>query len=91
MFQTAKNVGASVVLVSEQGRNQGEDNGWFNDLSDKAALYVTKMTMIEVVVPPENGFHWLQIGDIRIYSVYWSTNVLLSTFEDFLLRLKMSV
>lgn len=91
MVETAKEYECDIILVSEQCRNGGEEYGWYNDQSHRAAIYVTKEVAIEAVGPPESGFRWLQIGGIRVYSVYWSPTVTLASYADFLERLEASV
>jgi len=56
-------------------------------------LFVNNNVLIEVIGPPENGFRWLQIAGLRVYSVYWSPafSVTLASFTDFLTRLELSI
>lgn len=50
-----------------------------------------KEVAIDIVGPAEVSFRWLQIGGVRIYSVYWSPNVTLASFANFLVRLETSI
>lgn len=54
-LQTAIDVGAEVIIFSEQCGNQGENHGWFDSI-DRSTIFVDNSVLIEVVGPPENGF-----------------------------------
>lgn len=56
MMNTARDFESDFFVVSKQCRNQSEDDGWFNDTSHKAALYVAKEVLIEVVGPRKMVF-----------------------------------
>jgi len=92
MLVTAREMDADVIIISEHCRNQGEDHGWFDNSSGRCTLYVNDSVLIEVIGPPENGFRWLQIAGLQVYSVYWppASSVSLSSFTDFLTRLEGS-
>jgi len=70
MLQTVREMDVDVIIISEHCRNQGEDHGWFDDSSGRCTLFVNNNVLIEVIGPPENGFRWLQISGLRVYSVY---------------------
>ncbi|KAL5237090.1 hypothetical protein ACI65C_004500 [Semiaphis heraclei] len=93
MMQTAREMDADVIIISEHCRNQGEDHGWFDDSSSRCTLFVNDNIPIEVIGPPENGFRWLQIAGLRLYSVYWppASSVTLTSYADFLARLEGSI
>jgi len=89
ILQTAREMDVDVIITSEHCRNQGEDHGWFDDSSGRCTLFVSNNVSIEIIGPPENGFRWLQIDGLRVYSVYWppASIVTLTSFMDFLTRL----
>lgn len=91
MVLTARERNADVVLISEQYRNASEDVGWYSDAAGRAAVYVTGGTTVDAIGPLDNGFRWVQINSIRIYSVYYSPNVTLAEYNIFLNRLETSV
>lgn len=39
-LQTARDVRADVIIMSEQSRNRGEEHGWFDDSSGRSTLLV---------------------------------------------------
>lgn len=40
MIRTAQEIGAKIIIVSEQNRNGEEDEGWFPDSTGHAAIFV---------------------------------------------------
>lgn len=46
MLQTAREMDADVIIVSEHCSNQGEDHGWFNDSSGRCTLFVNDNVLI---------------------------------------------
>jgi len=86
MLQTTREIDVDVIIISEHCRNQGEDHGWFDDSSGRCTLFVNSNIPIEVIGPLDNGFRWLQIAGLRVYSVYWppESSVSLISFMDFL-------
>lgn len=46
---------------------------------------------VNQVGPNDNGFHWIEIPGLRVYSCYWTPNCSIAEFEDFVLRLEQSV
>ncbi|KAL5245969.1 hypothetical protein ACI65C_013377 [Semiaphis heraclei] len=76
--------GGKPTKKTERKTNQGEDHGWFDDSSGRCTLFVNDNIPIEVIGPPENGFRWLQIAGLRLYSVYWppASSVTLTSYAD---------
>jgi len=93
MLQTAREMDIDVIIISEHCRNQGEDHAWFDDSSGRCTLFVNNNVPIEVIGPPENGFRWLQIAGLRVYSVYWppASSATFTSYTDFLTRLEGSI
>lgn len=46
-LQTARDIHAEVIVMSEQSRNQGEVHGWFDDSCGRATLFVEQSIDIE--------------------------------------------
>jgi len=38
MKRTAEKIGADVITISEQNRNEGENNAWYSDVTGRAAV-----------------------------------------------------
>lgn len=69
--QVAEEINADVMVISEPNRNEGEDNAWYPDSTDRAAVAVTDRIPVENPGQPERGFRWVKLSGIRIYSCYW--------------------
>lgn len=80
-----------VLIISEQHRSLQETDGWFADTSNRSAVVVLSGVPVNHVGPQENGFRWIEIPGLRIYSCYWSPNCTIAEYTDFLLRLEMSI
>lgn len=65
---------------------------WHRDASDRAAVAVlTANIPVDDLGAGNNGFVWVAIGGMRIYSCYKSLNTSAVDFEDFLRRLEASI
>ena len=73
---TAKHLGVDVLFICEQYRNKTEEGGWFQDRDGRSAVVVLNPSLprLEKSLANDLGFRWVTIGDIRIYSCYWSPN-----------------
>ncbi|KAF0692078.1 Uncharacterized protein FWK35_00036809, partial [Aphis craccivora] len=89
---TAKHLGVDVLFICEQYRNKTEE-GWFQDRNGRSAVVVLNpnIPILETSLANDLGFRWVTIGDICIYSCYWSPNTDFDRFEDFLSRLEKSI
>lgn len=90
-FASAAEKGTDIIAFSEQYRNGEEENGWYSDAGGRAAIAVLSDQQVQIVGSPQQGFRWIQMRGLRIYSCYCSPNVALSVFEDFLNALEVSV
>jgi len=93
LMATASERGADVLIVSEPYCCGTEDEGWFPDTSSRAAVFIAnpKMRVREIGHRDNDGFRWVALDDIIIYSCYWSPNTDYTSFVDFLDRLEGSV
>jgi len=90
---TAQTLGVDVSLLCEHYRNITDEAGWFQDQEGKSVVAVMNPNppILETSLADYLGFCWVTIGDIRIYSCYWSPNTDFDRFEDFLSRLETSI
>jgi len=88
---TANAKEADVLIICEQHRDRGEDNGWFPDANGRAAIAVLSSISIDAIGRQLPGFRWLEIKGYRLYSCYISPNVTFLEFEAFLVGLEASV
>ena len=93
LMATAGERGADVLIVSEPYRCGTEEEGWFPDSSSRAAVFIANPTMRvrEIGRRDNNGFRWVALDEITIYSCYWSPNTDYTLFVVFLDRLEGSM
>jgi len=93
LMATANDRGADVIIISEPYRSRSEEEEWFPDITNKAAVVIANSTTrVREVGPRKNaGFRWVTLDEVTIYSCYWSPNTEYTLFVDFLDRLEGSV
>lgn len=82
-----------VMIISEYyryERNINEAHGWYCDKSCRAAIVNCNNTQSRED-NAENGFTWITIQNLRIYTCYISSNTTLIEYENWLARLEMSI
>lgn len=82
-----------IIIVSEQVGNKSDDDGWYCDQGNKAAVVITnpRLQIIEIGPRDNLGFRWVAFEGIRVYACYWSPNTDFAAFENFLGRLEDSI
>lgn len=88
-YNTAKNRGANILILSEYYNCNGTD--CYSDTDKRASIELVSSLSIQDLGREESGFRWIKIGGIRIYSCYWSPNTDIKQYEHFILRLELSV
>jgi len=97
LLAIAAQIGADVALVSEPNKTLCEDmEGCFLDQNHRAAIMITNSNLQTTKIAPanNNGFKWIEVEGVRIYSVYWrpaKTNEDFDRYTNFLDRLETSV
>lgn len=88
--QTARERRADVIIVCEQHRNA--TTRWYSDAKSKAAINLTasRLCVTKAEVSRE-GWTWVELGGIRIYSCYFSPNAPLDAFARDLGYLEESI
>lgn len=89
MCQSAAEDEIDYIFASEY--NTVGAQHWYPDSSGKAAILCHQNRLINNAGQGENGFRWIESGDITLYSCYWSPNTTLQEYEQFLTRLERSV
>lgn len=80
LMQIALEKDVDVVLISEQYRRPASGN-WYQDRSDKTAIVIINRSLrITKVQEDAEKYTWVEIGDFRIYSCYYSPNDEYDTF-----------
>lgn len=88
-LQTEAELGADIIVFSEIYKFGKAHEAWQCDRSMRSAIAVTSNLPVDQTDSGANdGFVWVTVGDIRIYSCYWSPNTSLAEYEDFVRRLK---
>lgn len=80
-LQTAYEHRANIAIISEQDHDPEGSNDWFADyLAAKGNI------RMDAVSRKEDGFKWIQMQNLKIYSCYWSRKTLFASYVDFLLQ-----
>jgi len=82
--------GADILIISEQNRNLPEAEGWYSDSSGRSAVVIMGNLTVNGVGPVHQGFRWVELQGLRVYSFYWSPNSSINEYKDFLLQLERS-
>lgn len=88
LLQTASEVRADVVVISEQNKNLPS---WYADLNGDAAIAITNGLTPDEVGESGPGFVWLRIKGVRIYSCHVSPNITIDKYRDYLESLEASI
>lgn len=93
MGVTAARLQVDVIIASEQVGEKLEEEGWYSDPGNKAALVVVnpRLQITEIGPRDDQGFRWVAFEGVRVYACYWSPNTDFAAFEDFLDRLEVSI
>jgi len=67
-YNTAKNRGANILILSEYYNCNGTD--CYSDTDKRALIELVSSLSIQDLGREEPGFRWIKIGGIRIYSCY---------------------
>lgn len=89
MHQSASENDVDFIFVSEYNSLGG--NHWYPDSNGKSAIVCNFNSTVDDTGQSEPGFRWITIGEITLYSCYWSPNTTMQEYEQFLARLESSV
>lgn len=89
MCQSATEEEIDFIFVSEYNSRGGRQ--WYPDSNGKAAIVCNSDNVVDDTGQCEHGFRWITVGEITLYSCYWSPNTTLQEYEQFLTRLENSV
>lgn len=95
-LQTAAELGSDYILLREYYKFGKVHEAWLCDSAQKAAIApMINIPMDQTCGGTNDGFCILYstvtVGDIRIYSGYWSPNTTHADYENFLRRLEASI
>lgn len=88
---TAIKIGADIVLISEQNKNNSESNGWYSDSTGRSAISFVSSLPQNKVGPMEKNFRWVEVSGLRVYSCYHTPNCSIAEYADFVSRLEWSI
>lgn len=81
LMQTARERGADLLLFSEQCRKPGS-SVWYVDTSGRSGIQLCNPNLtVGEFRETNNGFVWVEVAGVRIYSCYFSPNVHIGDFE----------
>lgn len=86
LLQTAVN--SDVIIISEQNTSIPS---WYNDNRGDCAIGLLNGEAPDEVGVPGQGYVWIRLRGIRIYSCYISPNIHITDFESFLSDLERSI
>lgn len=92
LAQTMVERGTTVAVISDFYRLHGDDHLWVQSSDSKCAVVLRRnsdLTMAEKGAGP--GFAWARVGNVLIYSCYWTPNCTVMEFEQFLYGLETSI
>lgn len=89
MCQYAAEEAIDYIFVSEYN-NLGNQH-WYPDNTGKAAIVCNPSNTITDIGQSENGFRWIEVDGMTLYSCYWSPNTSLQEFKQFLSLLETDV
>ena len=91
LMQTAREMGADVLLISEQYK-RSENNSWFQDASRRTGILVCSPDLsVGDFLETDAGFVWVEVAGERVYSCYFSPNDPFEVFETQILLLEESL
>lgn len=91
VLQTAAERGTDILLLGEYYKFGKHHEQWHCDLANRAAIALITTMQTDEIGSAENGFVWVTVGGVRVYSCYWSPNTSYQEYEAFIARLEVSV
>lgn len=89
MLQTATENSTDYIFASEYNYQGGHH--WYTDSNGKAAIVCSSNSTIIDTGHSEQGFRWIAVEGVTLYSCYWSPNSKFPEYLQFLNRLETSV
>ncbi len=87
LSQTVREHRCDIAILSEQYKNIS-DHSWITDSTGTAAIWVCSQRSIQdSMVALDQGFVWVKVDDIHIYSCYAPRSMEYGDFLNFLDRL----
>lgn len=81
-------INSDVIIISEQHISLPS---WYNDNRGVCAIGLRNGVVPDEVGTPGQGYVWIRLNGIRIYSCYISPNIHITEFETFLSDLERSI
>lgn len=92
MVQTADEVGADVLIISEPATPYGQEDRWCFSRERKAAVGLSRHS---VLIPNGHGsgegFAWLSFQELTVFSCYWRPGSPLQEYAAFLGNLEVAI
>jgi len=90
--QTAIDYGADLMLVSDQWRNPEDRERWLSSSDGKCAIVATALSAVSFgACGSGKGFVWVAVGQVVVFSCYYTPNCKVSEFDEFLGNLDASI
>lgn len=91
MQKTALDLKADILIVSELNRSKSEEEGWYCDRDNKAAIVVLSDLAIDRIGQSEKCYRWIEIKGIRIYSCYWPPSLSWTEYTEVVRSIEDSI
>jgi len=92
MAQTADELGADVLIVSEPATHYGQEDRWCFSLDRKAAVGFSRHSTLSCVHRGSgNGFAWMTLRDVTVFSCYLRPGATLQEFNTALSDLEDAI
>lgn len=88
VFQTTAQMVIDILVLLEYYRSGR--NGRHCETNNRVAIVILTPIGITKEGVAEAGFRWIETGNIRVYTCYWSPNTTYAEYEDFISRLENS-
>lgn len=88
---TIKNKKVDIIVASEPNKKYLDKEGWFMDGKRDSALKVFSKKLKVFEWGKGEGYVWIGLHDIQIFSCYISPNVHISKFVSFLNGIKAEI
>jgi len=92
MFQTAADSDTDIFIVSEPYTKHGNGDNWCSSTDGSAAVATTHATsFVRDGQGSGDGFAWMSIGELTVFSCYWRPSTTLDEYALFLGDLEAAI
>ena len=87
VYRKAVQAGVDLIVLSEPNKKTATKQGWLTDnRRDAALLFVNRGAQVDASGGGD-GYVWADLGELTVYSCYYSPNVGQEAYEDYIMKL----